>query len=162
MSKSGYQMKTNSRRIQLVLLSIGLLLFVLTYLYYPYFNKNKYFEKPTVKKDFKKTIGADQITNFENIEYKGLYDFDKPFIVHAEEAYIKTNEDPDVVWMKNMRVVLYLSDERIVTITSDFGHYQKLTYDCYFENNVLATDGDTQISGSNLNLLATENVAKKG
>ena len=60
-------MKTNSRRIQLVLLSIGLLLFVLTYLYYPYFNKNKYFEKPTVKKDFKKTIGADQITNFENI-----------------------------------------------------------------------------------------------
>ena len=91
------------------------------------------------------------------MEYKGLYNFDKPFTVKSEKAYI-LNEEPDIVYMDNMHVILYLSDGRIVNITSDKGRYNKITYDCFFEKNVKATDGDTEIFAENLDLLATENL----
>ena len=88
-----------------------------------------------------------------------IYDLDKPFKVISEEAYI-LNEDPDLVYMNNMRVILYLNDGRIVKIVSDKGRYNKITYDCFFEQNVEATDGTTKIFAENLDLLATENIAK--
>ena len=149
-------MKKIQRRVQLGLISIGLLLFVLTYFYYPNLNKDKPFKDQSIIKNFEKTTNKDQATSFENIEYKGLYDFDKPFKVKSEKAYI-LNEEPDIVYMSSMHVTLYLSDGRIVNITSDKGRYNKITYDCFFEQNVKATDENTIILAENLDLLATEN-----
>ena len=152
-------MKKKQQRKQLVLISIGLLLIVLTYLYYPNIDKDKLLKDQSVNKDFE-TIGADdQITVFENMEYRGLYNIDKPFKVKSETAYI-LNEDPDIVYMKNMHVILYLNDERIINIVSDKGKYNKATYDCFFAQNVKATDGSTKIYAENLDLLATENSAE--
>ena len=48
--------------------------------------------------------------------------------------------------MTNMHVILHLNDGRIVNIRSNKGRYYKTTYDCFFENNVRATDGETEIS----------------
>ena len=62
--------------------------------------------------------------------------------------------------MQNMHVVLYLKDNRIVKITSLKGHYNKANYNCFFEQNVRATEGGTIITAENLDLLATENFAK--
>ena len=59
-----------------------------------------------------------------------------------------------------MNVVLYLKDERIVRIISNRGRYNKATYDCFFEEDVRATDGETKIFSENLDLLATENFVK--
>jgi lipopolysaccharide export system protein LptA len=53
---------------------------------------------------------------------------------------------------------MYLTDGRIVNITSDKGRYNKTTYNCFFEQNVKATDGSTKIFSENLNLIATENL----
>ena len=64
------------------------------------------------------------------------------------------------MYMENMRVLLYLADSRVVTIQSDFGKYNKNTYDLFFESNVTSTDGKTKIYSGNLELLATENVVK--
>ena len=58
--------------------------------------------------------------------------------------------------MKNMEVSLHLSDGRVIKIMSDQGRYNKTTFDCFFENNVRATDGQTKIFSNNLDLLATE------
>ena len=157
MPKQRYQMKKKQRRIQLVLISIGLLLFVLTYLYYPNIAKDKLFKDQSVNKDFKAVGTEDQITVFEDIEYRGLYDIDKPFKVKSETAYI-LNEEPDIVYMKNMYVILYLRDSRIVEITSLKGRYNKKNYNCFFEQDVLAVDGDTIITAENLDLLATKNI----
>ena len=159
MPKQRYQMKKKQQRIQLVLISIGLLLFVLTYLYYPTIVKDKLLKDQSVNKDFKAVGTEDQITVFEDMEYRGLYDIDKPFKVKSETAYI-LNEEPDIVYMKNMHVILNLSDERIINIVSDKGRYNKTTYDCFFEQNVKATDGSTKIYAENLDLLATENFAE--
>ena len=148
-------MKKKQQKIQLVLILFGLVLILITYFYYPYISKNKFLKDQSVLKDLE-TSDDDQSTAFENVEYKGLYDLNKPFTVQSEKAYI-LNEDPDILYMTNMHVILYLTDGRTVNIISDQGTYNKVTYDCYFEKNVKATDGDTVILAENLDLLATKN-----
>ena len=61
--------------------------------------------------------------------------------------------------MKNMKVALHMDDGRIITITSDEGKYNKITYDSYFVNNVKATDGTIIITSNNLDMIATEDFA---
>ena len=159
MPKSRYQMKKKQLGVQFTLVSIGLLLFVLTYFYYPSIKKGKLLKDQSVNKDFQKVEDIDQSTSFENLEYKGLYNLNKPFIVKSKEAYIRSQE-PDIVYMKSMHVILYLSDNRIVEITSLKGRYNKKNYNCFFEQDVRATDGDTTITAKNLNLLSTKNIMK--
>ena len=152
-------MKKQQQKMQLVLIFIGFFLILLTYFYYPYMEKNKLLKDQSAREDLEKTLEDDHSTTFENIEYQGLYDIDKPFSVNSEKAHI-LDEDPDIVYMTNMNVVLYLKDERIVRIISNRGRYNKATYDCFFEEDVRATDGETKIFSENLDLLATENFVK--
>ena len=144
------------QRVQIILVLIGLLLIFSTYFYYPYMNKDKLIKSQSVLKKSEETIGADNSSNFENVEYNGIYDLNNPFVVKSEKAYIM-NDEPDILYMTNMHVILYLTDGRTVNIISDQGTYNKVTYDCYFEKNVKATDGDTVILAENLDLLATKN-----
>jgi len=149
-----------NQKAQLILIFIGTFLIIGTY-FYPYidsYKKKETIEQPAEKK-VEQTIDEEKETTFENVEYKGLYDFNKPFIVKSDTAYI-LDEDPDVVYMNNMHVKLYLNDSRIVTIVSDKGRYNKITYDCFFEQNVKATDIETEIFAENLDLLATKNIVE--
>ena len=122
-------------------------------------SRGKLQEDQLVLKDSEKTSYNDQFTAFESVEYEGLYDLNKPFSIKSEKAYI-LDIDPDVVYMTNMNVTLYLKDKRTVNILSDKGKYNKITYDCFFEENVIATDGKTKIFAENLDLLANENFVK--
>ena len=152
-------MKKKQRGMQFTLVSIGLLLIIATYFYYPSIKKDKLLKDQSVNKDFQKVEDINQSTSFENLEYKGLYNLNKPFRVKSKEAYILSQE-PDIVYMKNMYVILYLSDSRIVEITSSKGRYNKKNYNCFFEQDVLATDGEIIITAKYLDLLATENIMK--
>ena len=152
-------MKKQHRKMQLILIFIGFFLILLTYFYYHYMEKNKLLKDQFAQEDSEKTLEDAPLTAFENIEYQGLYDLDKPFSVKSEKAHI-LDEEPDIVYMTNMNVVLYLKDERIVRIISNRGRYNKATYDCFFEEDVRATDGETKIFSENLDLLATENFVK--
>ena len=152
-------MKKKQQKTQLVLISIGLLLILLTYFYYPYMNKDKLLKNQSVREDLENTTDNAQMTTFESVEYEGLYDLDKPFSVKSENAYI-LDEDPNVVYMTTMHVILYLKNDRIVNIISNKGRYNKTTHDCFFEEDVKATDGETKIFAENLDLLATENFVK--
>ena len=146
-------MKKKQQNIQIILISIGLLLILITYFYYPYMNKAKLIENQSAKKDLERTL-EDQSTAFENVQYGGLYDVDKPYTIMSEEAYI-LDEEPEFVYMTNVHAILYLPDGRIVNIKADKGKYNKVTYDCFFKQNVKATDGETKIFAENLDLLAT-------
>ena len=151
-------MKKKQQNIQIILISIGLLLILITYFYYPYMNKAKLIENQSAKKDLESTL-QDQSTSFENVQYKGLYDVDKPFTIMSEEAYI-LDEEPEFVYMTNVNTILYLADGRIVNIKADKGKYNKVTYDCFFEQNVKATDGEIKIFAENLDLVATASSVK--
>tara|TARA_Y100000590_G_scaffold96430_1_gene109548 strand:+ start:1622 stop:2209 length:588 start_codon:yes stop_codon:yes gene_type:complete len=144
------------QRVQLTLIIIGVILFILTYWYYPNINRFTPSEKKVEKKELEESIETDTTTTFESVEYRGLYDLDKPFTVKSKKAYI-LKENPNIVFMTNMHVTLYLSDNRIVEITSLKGRYNKANYDCFFEKEVFATDGEIKITADNLDLLATKN-----
>ena len=154
-------MKQKQKKIQVFLLVIGFFLILFTYFYYPYMNRNKSLVEENTQEDLLPAFdekGKDT-TSFENIVYRGLYDLDKTFIVKSEKANID-NDDPDIVYMTNMHVILYLKDGRIVNILSNKGKYNKANYDCFFEKNVRATDGETKIFSDNLDLLGNETSVK--
>ena len=124
-----------------------------------YFSKSKLSENEPIIEDFEQAPEDKEYNYFKNLEYKGIYDIDKPFKVNSEKAYI-LNEEPDIVYMQNMYVILYLKDNRTVEISSLEGKYNKINYNCYFEKDVRATDGETVITAENLDMLATENFVK--
>ena len=153
-------MTANKRIGQLSLISFGLFLILATYFFFPKIIENKFLEEETVKDDVIKTAMTDskERNTFENVEYKGVYDMNKTFIVNSKKAYILI-ENPDVVYMTNMHVTLDMDDGRVIIITSDKGIYNKVSYDCFFENNVKAIDGETTVLAENLDLFATEDSA---
>ena len=152
-------MKQKQKKAQIILTSIGLILLLITYFYYPYMQKVKFTDNQVVQKDGSNTPDIDQGTSFENVQYEGLYQINNTFSVMSEKAHI-LNKEPDVVYMTNMHVILYLDNGRIVNILSNKGRYNKVTYDCFFEDDVRATDEETKIFSDNLDLLATEDSVK--
>ena len=151
-------MKENRKLIQIILIFTGLFLIIATYFYYPKINENKLRGSVIQDKPTDITDEANKDNTFENVEYKGLYDFDKPFIIISEKAYI-LSENPNIIYMTDMKVTINMGDERTVIITGDKGTYNKETYDCFFEDNVKATDGETIIQSENLDLFASKDIA---
>tara|TARA_B100001123_G_C15059451_1_gene926960 strand:- start:314 stop:895 length:582 start_codon:yes stop_codon:yes gene_type:complete len=147
----------NRKTIQITLLFIGFILILSTYFLYPKITQQEVLESEIIDESFKTT--DEESNKFENVEYKGMYNLNKPFTVKSKSAYI-LNEEPDLVYMSKMHVTIYMDDGRVVVITSDEGKYNKSTYDCYFINNVKATDGDTKVLSKNLDLLSSENTAQ--
>ena len=149
-------MTSNRKIIQFGLVSIGMLLILATYFLYPKIEKSRLKEEKIVKKNEIVIAEENQANIFEHVEYKGIYNIDTPFVINSDKANI-TKEEPNIVYMTNMNVILHLNDGRTVTITSDRGRYNKVTHDCYFENNVRATDGESLILAENLDLLSNKN-----
>ena len=137
-------MKQKQKKTQIILTSIGLILLLITYFYYPYMQKVKFTDNQVVQKDGSNTLDIDQGTSFENVKYEGLYQINNTFSVMSEKAHI-LNKEPNIVYMTNMHVILYLDNGRIVNILSNKGRYNKVTYDCFFEDDVRATDEETKI-----------------
>ena len=152
-------MKQKQKKAQIILTSIGLILLLITYFYYPYMQKVKFTDNQVVQKDGSNTLDIGEGTSFENVKYEGLYQINNTFSVMSEKAHI-LNKEPNVVYMTNMHVILYLDNGRIVNILSNKGRYNKVTYDCFFEDDVRATDEETKIFSDNLDLLATEDSVK--
>ena len=151
-------MKTNRKLIQIFLVSIGFLIIIGTYLLYPKIEKNRLKgsvvenEQPLIKDN--ENVGS----KFEELEFRGFYNFDNPFLIVSEEAIISA-ENSNIVHMTKMKITIEMNDGRIVTIIGDNGKYNKATYDCYLENNVIASDGRTEILSDNLNLLSSKDSA---
>ena len=93
------------------------------------------------------------------MEGEGYYNFINPFTIKSDNAYI-LEEDLDIVYMKKMHVTIFMNDGSIINIWSDKGRYNKASYDCFFEDNVKATDEETQVYADNLDLLASEDLAR--
>ena len=142
-------------KTKLILFLIGFGLIILTYFYYPNLNRNETVDIKNLEKVPENKLSDEQSTSFENVKYNGLYN-NNPFTVEAETAEI-LKENESIVYMNNMHVIIYLSDGRIVNITSAQGSFNKESYDCFFEKSVYANDGETEIFSDNLDLLATEN-----
>tara|TARA_B100000315_G_C14506021_1_gene554645 strand:+ start:757 stop:1341 length:585 start_codon:yes stop_codon:yes gene_type:complete len=149
-------MTYNRKIVQLTLIFIGLFLIFATYFLYPRFNK-KIVEKSIIE-DEQVAIDDTKTNTFKNVEYKGFYNFDNPFSIKSEIAHISV-EEPDIIHMTSVKATIVMKDGRLVIITSDKSMYNKITYDCFFEDNVKVTDGETVVFAENLNLLASKDTA---
>ena len=144
----------NRKVIQLSLISVGIFLILATYFFYPKFIESRVIKGTIIKEDVIET-GKNTTNTFENVEYKGIYDINKTFKVTAEKAHILT-DDPDVVFLTEMKVELKMLDGTAWVIVSDKGSYNKITYDCFFEDNVKATDSKTTIFSDNVDLVTSK------
>ena len=105
-------MKANRKLIQIFLASIGILIIIGTYLLYPKIEKDRLKgsvvenEQPLIKED--ENVGS----KFEELEFRGFYNFDNPFVVVSDEAIISP-ENSDIVYMTNMHVTLDMEDGRV-------------------------------------------------
>ena len=91
----------------------ALILIVLTYFYYPNLDKGGDLKDEIVQEKLKDNLSDKESTTFDQVKYKGIYDFDKSFIIEAEKAYI-LNDDPDVVYITSMLEVLHLKNVVLV------------------------------------------------
>ena len=153
-------MTTNRKLIQIFLVFIGFLIIIGTYLLYPKIEEDRL--KGSVVEN-EQTITEDKDnenpgSKFEDLEFRGFYNFDNPFVVASEEAVI-SQKNSDIVYMTNMKITIKMNDGRTITITGDNGEYNKVTYDCYLEQNVVASDGETEILSDNLKLLSSKDSA---
>ena len=151
-------MSDKKKKIQLFLLLFGLILILSTYFLYPKLNQKKLVKN---KIDIEKPldIKSEQSNVFEDVTYEGYYNVINPFTIKSDNAYI-LEEDLDIVYMKKMHVTIFMNDGSIINIWSDKGRYNKASYDCFFEDNVKATDEETQVYADNLDLLASEDLAR--
>ena len=151
-------MKTRGRNIlQITLIFFGLLLIMSTYFLYPIIKGKKFVSEEVIKIEENK-ITDTKSNFFENVEYTALYRNNNKFIVKSKKAFI-SNEELEIVHMTNMEVTIEMQDGRNIVITSDKGIYNKNTYDCYFQDNVKATDGETILLSENIDLLASQDTA---
>ena len=157
-------MTKEKKIIQFTLLSIGLLLILATYILYPYIKEKRasFDEKELSENEiFEEGLGTikDEETNiFTNVEYKGFYNLTNPFSIKSDKARI-LKEEPDIIYMTNMKAIILMKNGKTVIITSDKGRYNKQTYDSFFEENVKATDSETIILSENLDLIASKDIA---
>ena len=103
---------SNRKAIQLTLISIGLLLILITYFLYPGVDKIINVREDIVKKGNKPDTVENSSNLFENVEYKGLYDFDNPFAVKSKKAYILEGES-EVIYMTDMHITIHMLNDRI-------------------------------------------------
>ena len=158
-------MTNKQKKIQILLLSIGFLLVIITYFYYPYLKKSKLAKDESglmeLEKPEKTTSDEDSSTRFKNVEYQG-YNLDNPFVLKSEDAFILDENEPHILHMVNMHLVLYLKNGKQIDITSNKGKYNQESNDAYFEDKVKAieTPGNTMLSAKNLNLLSSSSLAQ--
>ena len=143
-------MIANRKIVQLSLLTIGTLLVLSTYFFYPKMEKNVV--EDTIKQDEMAKTDDTAANIFENVTYEGE-NSGNPFTVHATRAEIK--EDTNIVHMKNMLITIFLKDSKWV-IECAAGKYNKLNYNVFCSQDVKATDGEIIVYSQNLDLLTDE------
>ena len=145
-------MIANRKIVQLSLLTIGTLLVLSTYFFYPKMEKNVV--EDTIKQD--EMVKTDDTASniFENVTYEGE-NSGNPFTVHASRAEIK--ENTNIVHMKNMLITIFLKDSKWV-IECAVGTYNKLDYNIFCSQDVKATDDKIIVYSQNLDLLNDESI----
>ena len=153
MFKSRNKMIANRKIVQLSLLTIGTLLVLSTYFFYPK-KMEKNVVEDTIKQD--EMVKTDDTASniFENVTYEGE-NSGNPFTVHATRAEIK--EDTNIVHMKNMLITIFLKDSKWV-IECAVGTYNKLDYNIFCSQDVKATDDKIIVYSQNLDLLNDESI----
>jgi hypothetical protein len=107
---------------------------------------------------------APDTNSFNDIEYSGFDLTGNRYVLKAEKATFRTKR-PELINMETVVAKFYLKDNTVLTVVSDEGHYNNITFDMDFRENVLADylthrifSDSLSYSSSNAKLIATGNV----
>jgi hypothetical protein len=107
---------------------------------------------------------APDTNSFNDIEYSGFDLTGNRYVLKAEKATFRTKR-PELINMETVVAKFYLKDSTVLTVVSDEGLYNNITFDMGFSENVLADylthkifSDSLSYSSSNAKLIATGNV----
>tara|TARA_X000000950_G_scaffold184114_1_gene222991 strand:+ start:1478 stop:2086 length:609 start_codon:yes stop_codon:yes gene_type:complete len=158
--------KKNIIIIQITLLVSALILLFLTYTNFSDNSENKIFTNDIKSKIDKKIKKEEQTSGniFYDIEYSGLDLSGNRYILKAKEA-INDDSVEGLLNLKFVNAFFYFKNNKVLNISSDKGLYNNKTLDMTFEKNVYGIyEGSTLLSekaeyfNSKNILIVTENV----
>jgi len=149
-----------SRKKILFLIQLTIFFIAIALLYNTYSDKSK--ETESLVK-IKTTTDSDT-NSFTDIEYSGFDLTGNRYVLNAGKADFKT-ETPELINMRLVNAKFFLKDDTILTVASDKGIYNNITFDMEFKENVKADylthnllSDLLSYSNSNSKLIATGNV----
>ena len=151
-------MTNRKKKIFLIQLTIFLVASTLIY--------NTYRDEKKETENFVKIEAetAPDTNSFNDIEYSGFDLTGNRYVLKAEKATFKTKR-PELINMETVVAKFYLKDSTVLTVVSDEGLYNNITFDMGFSENVLADylthkifSDSLSYSSSNAKLIATGNV----
>jgi len=149
-----------NRKKKIFLIQLTIFLVASTLIYNTYRD-----EKKETENFLKIEAETDPDTNsFNDIEYSGFDLTGNRYVLKAEKATFRTKR-PELINMETVVAKFYLKDNTVLTVVSDEGHYNNITFDMDFRENVLADylthrifSDSLSYSSSNAKLIATGNV----
>jgi len=149
-----------NRKKNIFLIQLTIFLIAATLIYNTYRD-----EKKETENFLKIEAETDPDTNsFNDIEYSGFDLTGNRYVLKAEKATFRTKR-PELINMETVVAKFYLKDNTVLTVVSDEGHYNNITFDMDFRENVLADylthrifSDSLSYSSSNAKLIATGNV----
>jgi len=149
-----------SRKKILFLIQLTIFFIAIALLYNTYSDKSK--ETESLVK-IKTTTDSDT-NSFTDIEYSGFDLTGNRYVLNAGKADFRT-ETPELINMRLVNAKFFLKDDTILTVASDKGIYNNITFDMEFKENVKADylthnllSDLLSYSNSNSKLIATGNV----
>jgi hypothetical protein len=148
----------NKKIIQLSLFFLAtLILFVSIYLYkIGNIEKISKTSKIETTKD-KLSISKDMLTLMEDIKYFSKDAHGNVFEINSSTGKTDIKND-DIINMENVNAKIYLKDQDVIYITSDYAKYNRNTFETNFNKNVKLIYLDHKISGDNLLLFFQNNL----
>ena len=104
-----------------------------------------------------KNEGNKSISNIiKDVNYTSTDNKGNQYIINAEIGEIDLS-NADIIYLTNVRALIKQIDKDNVTITSDYGKYNIITYDTIFTKNVIAKYIDNKITGEYLDFSINRN-----
>ena len=143
--------KKTLMQIFLVIFLFFLILFTFIFFYEPN-ETNKPFK--TLKNSEVNNIvsSSEEQSMIENLEYTSSNNNGDVFELYADYGE-PSIEDPDLMFLKNVRAKIIFVDKNNINLISDFANFNTKTFETFFINNVQITRMDEIVTGNELYLV---------
>ena len=143
--------KKTLMQIFLVIFLFFLILFTFIFFYEPH-EINKPFK--TLKNSEVNNIvsSSEEQSMIENLEYTSSNNNGDVFELYADYGEPSV-EDPDLMFLKNVRAKIIFVDKNNINLISDFANFNTKTFETFFINNVQITRMDEIVTGNELYLV---------
>ena len=116
-------------------------------------NSENHSEKTTITV----TEKATELSLIENLQYKSIDTLGNEYIINCESA-VSNIDDENVLNLKKVNAIVYITNKAPIFIYSDFAIYNKDTFNTNFYGNVKVINDMTKILSENLDLIYEDNL----